>query len=303
MRFRAGETLAEAVDRVVGEQFEIALTIAASPPDLLSVSVHETRKSTKRLRAVLRLLRGTISMETFRSANTMLRLIAAELGAVRDSWVMAQLLHRLLPSDDPSGEVEELIGRLQNRYRAESESLLDNEAQMQSIVDQLGQVRSSTPRWTLLAGDASSRLPHEFGSIAAGLRRVYRRGRKGMHIVIDSPSDTLLHVWRKRAKYLRHQIEALNVIDPEQLTPLEADLERLSDLLGDDHDLALLLNRLREDRALTRDLVLDDVLESIIATRSDLQADSIALGRSVYADPSADFIARLEKAWGETPTF
>ena len=34
-----------------------------------------------------------------------------------------------------------------------------------------------------------------------------------MRIVADSPTDTLLHVWRKRAKYLRHQIEALNVLE------------------------------------------------------------------------------------------
>ena len=40
--------------------------------------------------------------------------------------------------------------------------------------------------------------------------------------VTVSATDTLLHVWRKRTKYLRHQIEALNVLDPEGLLAVDA---------------------------------------------------------------------------------
>ena len=124
-----------------------------------------------------------------------------------------------------------------------------------------------------------------------------------MRIVADSPTDTLLHVWRKRAKYLRHQIEALNVIEPAMLLPLEVDLERLTDLLGDDHDLAVLLHRIDADQGLSRDLELGSVIEAIAASRHELQRESLELGRALFEDPAAEFVARLEAVWGDAATF
>ena len=228
MRFEPGETLAQAIDRVVDEQFDVALAITTTPSEQQAMAVHSTRKALKRLRAMLRLVRDTISHDCYHTDNQVLKLVAAELGAVRDTWVMAEVLHRLLPTDpslQPSVNV--LISRLEDRYRTESLALLENEAHMVSIVEQLENARERGKRWSIRAGEVDVPLPHEFSSIAPGLQRVYKRGRRGMRIVADSPTDTLLHVWRKRAKYLRHQIEALNVLDPVTMLRYELELDRL----------------------------------------------------------------------------
>jgi len=304
LRFLAGETLAEALTRVIENQFVIALQITQTPSEEQPLAVHATRKALKRLRAMLRLVRDTISHDCYHTDNQVLKLVAAELSAVRDSWVMAQILERLLPHDPMThGAVTTLIDRLQDRYRMESAALLENEAHMTSIAEQLEAARRRSSRWTILAGEADTPLPHSHESIAPGLQRVYKRGRRGMRIVTDSPTDTLLHVWRKRAKYLRHQVEALNVLDPDTLLGYELQLEKLTDLLGDDHDLAVLLGRFNGDAALIADIDIYPVMEAIWRKRHELQAESIELGRTFFEHPSTDFIAYIEKVWSKGDMF
>ncbi|MCP4967905.1 MAG: CHAD domain-containing protein [bacterium] len=304
VRFRTGETLAEAINRVVQEQFAITLAVMTTQPDKRAAAVHGTRKAVKRLRAMLRLVRDSISLDCYHTDNAMLKLIAAELGPVRDTWVMADVLDRLLPHNpETSSTVLNLISRLQERYIAESKALLENKAQMKAIVEQLEHVRDHSYHWTIVSGEHDKPIAHEFASIEFGIQRVYKRGRRGMRIVADSPTDTLLHVWRKRAKYLRHQVEALNVLDPVHMQELESELEQLTDLLGDDHDLAVLVARFNNDPALVDGLELEGILEAIGRKRHDLQAEAIVIGRKLFEDPSTDFIAYLRGIWDDGSNF
>lgn len=289
---------------MIGAQFEFALAVATCAPDEQASAVHETRKAIKRLRAMLRLVRDSISLDCYHTDNAALKLIAAELGAVRDSWVMAQILDRLLPHDhDLADSVTTLVDRLQDRYKAESAAVLDNAAHMASIVDQLEKARDRAKKWTIIAGEQSVPLPHTFATVEPGMQRVYKRGRRGMRIVTDSPTDTLLHVWRKRAKYLRHQVEALNVLDPPELGEMEIELEQLTDLLGDDHDLAVLLARIKNDPHLTDGIATDPIVEAICDKRCELQDQAIKLGRHRFEDHSSIFLAYIERIWGDAETF
>jgi CHAD domain-containing protein len=124
-----------------------------------------------------------------------------------------------------------------------------------------------------------------------------------MRIVTDSPTDTLLHVWRKRAKYLRHQVEALNVLDPAHLLKLEVELEQLTDLLGDDHDLAVLLARFNNDQALVEDVDMEAVIDFLNRERRQLQDDAIDIGSRIFEHHSSIFLADLEDVWGDRDSF
>lgn len=304
LRFLRGESISRGLNRVVNLQFDLALTLGNAASHELAEAVHGTRKATKRLRAMLRLVRDNLSEETYYTNNATLRLVAAELGSVRDSWVMASSLDRLvLTQSGDAGTVEILRERLEARYESKSRTLLENGALLASIIEQLDLVRVRSSQWTVQAGGDRSELPHEFSSIATGLGRVYRRSRRAMHIVNESPTDTLLHAWRKRAKYLRHQVEALNVLDPVGLEATEARLERLTDLLGEDHDLAVMGTRLNNDGLLTRGLDVEAILDAIGAIRFQLQSEAVSLGRPLFADPPSEFVAHFEQLWGEGKTF
>lgn len=302
VRFRRGETLSEALGRVTIEQFDIALGIAqATGPDR-AVAVHSTRKAIKRLRAMLRLVRDRIPADRYHTDNQVLKLVGAELSSIRDSWVMAVTLAGLLPEDHDQS-VSTLARRLEARYEVKAAVLLDNEPHMASIVEQLENAKKRSRQWTILADDGDTPLPHAFATIAPGLERVYRRGRRAMRSVLASPTDTLLHNWRKRAKYLRHQIEALNVLDPTGLAAVEARFEDLTDLLGEDHDLAVLWHRLTDDRRLGDGINVELVLEAVGNRRHELQHRAIELGTDLYAAPTETFLRSLEARWEKGPTF
>jgi CHAD domain-containing protein len=69
---------------------------------------------------------------------------------------------------------------------------------------------------------------------------VYRRAGDAHEEAIADPTVEKLHEWRKQAKYLRYQLEILTPIWPERMEELAREADRIGDLLGDDHDLAVL---------------------------------------------------------------
>ncbi len=303
MRFQRGESIAAAINRVTTEQFDLALRIATASADERALAVHSTRKAIKRLRSMLRLVRGAIPEKRYDPDNQMLKLIGAELGSIRDAWVMAETLSRLLSEDPATADpTAPLIARLQTLYRAESQAVLGNDAHMGSIIEQLENIRTRSALWTVLA-DGDTAISHSFNTIAPGLERVYKRGRRGMQNAVASPTNTLLHNWRKRAKYLRHQIEALNLLDPVEMSLQEGRLEMLTDLLGDDHDLAVLTHRLDADRTLTADLDIEHLEHAIAARRRRLQAQAIELGSVIYSPTAGDFLEHVQSMWRDGKTF
>jgi CHAD domain-containing protein len=86
-------------------------------------------------------------------------------------------------------------------------------------------------------------------------RRTRRRARKAMKAAAKSGAAGDFHTWRKRAKELWYQSEALANLD-EEIEEAREPAEKLSDLLGDEHDLTITLDALdglsRDDRARLR---------------------------------------------------
>ena len=84
------------------------------------------------------------------------------------------------------------------------------------------------------------------------LRRFYAAGRAAARRARRQPTIENLHEWRKRVKDLWYQERLMQTAWVELAEFRTAQAHRLSDLLGDDHDLALLLELLREERGAAR---------------------------------------------------
>ncbi|NIS31706.1 MAG: CHAD domain-containing protein, partial [Actinobacteria bacterium] len=80
----------------------------------------------------------------------------------------------------------------------------------------------------------------DFAAIAPGIARVYRRGHRAHRRARETRDVHDLHEWRKRVKYLRHQMEALQPLQPTLLGAQATLLDELGELLGIDHDHAVL---------------------------------------------------------------
>jgi CHAD domain-containing protein len=97
-------------------------------------------------------------------------------------------------------------------------------------------------------------------------QRTCRRTRKAMKAAAKSGGASDFHAWRKRAKELWYQSEALAKLD-ESIEEVCQPAEKLSDLLGDEHDLTITLEAVdglsRGDRARLR-VVREETRESAL---------------------------------------
>jgi CHAD domain-containing protein len=122
--------------------------------------------------------------------------------------------------------------------------------------------------------------------LLAGLRRIYRQGRAGHRRVLDAPTTENLHAWRKRVKDLRYGSELLGDADAKRLRQVRRRARTLSELLGDDHDLAVLAEMAGD---------CPSILAAIENDRARLQSKARKLGKKLYARPPRRFVRRAQR--------
>ena len=95
-RLKTGEGIAAGVRRIAREELESALCeIAAATPTNEAAAVHAARKSIKKTRALLRLIRDEIGREIFKEENRCLAGVARGFAGPRDVRVELQLVEKL----------------------------------------------------------------------------------------------------------------------------------------------------------------------------------------------------------------
>ena len=278
-RLEQDEPLGEGVRRVAIGRIDHALGALRGEAELSSEqAVHEARKDLKKLRSLLRLVRAAIGEKTYRRELTCFGDAAAELAGARDSDVMLATLGGLELPAEVDGPLRQALEA--HRLRTGAAGGASGAA-----VEILAAARERAGAWTL-SGES-------FDALAPGLERMYRRGRRELRAARAQPSVEGLHEWRKRVKDLWYHHTLLRVVWPPVMKAVGDEAHELSDLLGDDHDLAMLLGWAREHAEAPAELV-----EAVESRRDALQADAFALGARLYADKPRAFLRRLERCWG-----
>ena len=230
--------------------------------------MHDARKSFKRLRAVVRLTRDQLDDETRQRENATFRDAGRELSGARDARVLVDTLDKL---------DAEAFGGLRAALVADYEQATQagdgpDEAAVRSAVDE-ARVRVQT--WPL-NGEGPAAL-------ASGLERIQKRGRRAYKAAAKDPSTEHLHDLRKRTKDLWHAAQILRPAAPKRLKLLANDAHELSDLLGDDHDLATLSEAV-DRHATTLTSEEREQLDALIADRrKQLQRRALRCAKKVFA--------------------
>lgn len=276
----------DALRAVLVERLEHAHdALRDADPSTAAEAVHGARKDIKKARALLRLARPGLPEATYRSENEALRNIARSLTAAREADVMAETLELVV--ERLVGRVPELeIDALRVRVAEIAASLRPSQASScgavaDENVDGLGQAAARARTLDLDRCDTAT--------LVAGSVRAYARGVKALAIARDKTTADHLHEWRKRAKDLWYHQRLLRDAWPELFKAQADAADRLTKLLGDDHDLAQLAEHLPDEPA---------VLEAITELRTELQADAFTLGRHLYAEKPKAFGRRLARYLG-----
>lgn len=241
-RFRLDpdETAAQGIKRVVAGQLDNTLALlkgegAESP----GKAVHDARKALKRSRAALRLGRDVVGRERYRQENSALRDAGRDLSDQRDSQVLLQTLESLGPPEAFAG-FHDALSRSAAGTQHHGE---DGEHGTRAAIRELEQARSRLEAWSGAGTGGPEQLSQAF-------ERIYRRGRRALRAATREPSVENLHELRKRSKDLWHAAQLLQTSCPGRSRALARRAHALSDLLGDEHDLAILHERSRTDPAL-----------------------------------------------------
>ena len=287
-RFESNEPLPAALKRVATEQVNGMIRALRDRSDV-DLAVHETRKALKRVRAVLRLVRDEIGEERYRQENKSYRDVGRALSGFRDGRVAATAAERLAASDRDDATLRRGAERLEI---ARSEPPGDF---TEALAGQLTIDRRRIAGWPIVRD--------EFAMIGPGLERAYGRGRRAHRGCEREPAERALHEWRKRVKDLGYAIQLLAPARPETLNRLADDLRELWTLLGDDHDLAVLMEVSRADPRLTGE-ELRAVEKAVVSWRTDHRTGIWPLAARICEEPPDLFVRRIEgywKAWRADP--
>jgi CHAD domain-containing protein len=277
LRLNSDEHIAAGVRRIARGQLAVAHEGLDGHGDV-GEGVHEARKSLKRVRAVVRLARDHLGDEVYRHENRLFRDTGRVLSGARDAEVLSEtlddLVHRCRDEIDDAA-----FAGLREVLVADAKAAGARIAGAATVVDavrgNLDSARERVETWPL-PEDADAE------ALAPGFERIYRRGRRARKAAGRDGGDEQLHELRKRAKDLWHAAQILRPVAPKAMKRLGRRAHRLSDLLGDDHDLAVLLEAARTGTAALRPGELELLTQLVERRRKGLQREALARAKRLY---------------------
>lgn len=280
----AGETLAEGLKRVLIGEIVTAREALADPAIPREEAIHRVRRRLKRARSIFYVV------EEVPGANREARAIQA-----RDT---ARLLAGVREADVAAVEARRILARTEGRDVAAAGLLVERlETERAEAHRRLPPLEKVAERLRASEADARS-LPDRFEAgrlLAEALLGCYRRGRRDWRELGDGFTVETLHDWRKRVKQRRHLSALVPVETSVTSRSIQHDLEDLGEILGEEHDLAILQDRLETDDRLLRVREGRAAIVDLVARRRrKLTKKALELGEELYGTRSGGFGTALD---------
>jgi CHAD domain-containing protein len=252
----------------------------------LRVVLHGVRVDLKKSRSLLRLMRPALSVELYGREMDALRQSARAISAARDADVLPATMRRLRAryfGYVSQGTYDVLKERLaQGVHEGAAQAALAGQIEL------LREARQRVDAWSL--------RELRWADILDEFRCTYQRGRKAFGRAQRQPSVENLHEWRKRTKDLQYQLRLLRAAWPTVLAAYVQQAHRLADLLGDDHDLAVLISVISDSAEAAGQVpTADSVIELAERRRLELQTKAWLLGQRLYGESPKELRRRMKR--------
>lgn len=283
----SGDDVPASVRRCAREQLDGAVAQLERAGDDPVDAVHEARKHLKKARALLRLVRSALGTKAYRQENGALRDAGLALSGTRDADVLVETVDELAERDAGRLPADTFV-QLREALAAEAVGARGGGLpERTAVLAALRAAATGVDDWPLDGAD--------WNDVLEGIVRAYARGREAFAVARADPTSDHLHAWRKRAKDLWYHERLLRDVWPALLAAQAEEAHVLTELLGDDHDLAVLRERLDADAPLTPSVDADrpELRALVEERRAELQQSATRLGRRLYAEPPKAFARRL----------
>jgi CHAD domain-containing protein len=276
------ETLPRGLKRIARDEIAAAIAqLGEKDASKRDFSIHEARKSIKKLRGLMRMLApvpGTAAQEDIAALGALGR----SLSGLRDAAALVEAVD-LLGRHAREARVHEQLADLRRALQKRSRETIersDIQVILEAAIIGLRQVKRHLPAW---------RMENSFDAIAPGLRNSYRRGKKALRLVRAEGTAENFHGLRKRVKDRWYQVRILEGVWPHPGRSREKDLRELQEDLGDDHNLDVLRAFIPADSCA--------LLELLEATQRHLREKSVAVADDLYDCDADSYVQDLRSLW------
>ena len=287
---RPGHPLAAELLRVVHE--EIGAALAAIDDIRLPVAerAHRGRVACKKIRAILRLVRSQHPGRCTR-ADVFLRTSARQISALREAGAVRCTFDNLLRHSRKAadGKVAREVRRvIMNTDHSDPRAGAATRRPLARFKARMIRLSAEFAKWELDDGG--------FEAIADGLADTYRQACHACaRLSADSPAG--FHVWRKRAKAHGYHLRLLRLAWPTVMNRWEKAADELGECLGNEHDLAVLQDRIRQRRRTAAVAGVAALFDAIERERFTLRTKALSLGAWLFAERSSAMRRRLSRWW------
>ncbi len=251
------ESTAEGAARIASSLLDAIAERLADGQLLSDIDIHEIRKTCKRLRALLRLLRPNLTAHEFQENDRKTRRLAIRLGPARDQAVMLATIDRLtqhyaaMLASDVFGPSREWLLQQQNSSEVHVAA--------HTLRSSLEDLRTS-----IIALDLQS-VSNK--TLLAGVVECYRLARKALRQVEQQPDNDAVHALRRHTKHLFNQLTMIADLDSAGIVALIDLSHSVEEALGQVHDLSVLTTAITGAATLRRDTLRHEILGSLLESR------------------------------------
>jgi CHAD domain-containing protein len=281
------DTVEDGVRKIAIELIDEAIETASGKGNRQE-AVHSLRKTCKKLRGLIRLVRPVF--EGYQRENAAFREAGRGLSRLRDAMVLVETYDSLLDAFDEQVD-RRRFAPIRRRLTLQCKELARHteiRSRLTATLDAMKAARKRVRHWHL-ARDG-------FEAIEPGFAKSYKGARRAMAAASEETTAEAVHEWRKRVKDHWYHSRLLSPVWPKVMKAYRSDADDLGELLGQHHDLEIFRRRLAEDeRADTADL---KVLTALVKRRQDILADdAFSIGARLFAEPAKVATGRWKSYW------
>ncbi len=234
--FASGEALDRAFCRVMRRQLRSAGR-ALSSEEAPALAVHRARRCLKRSRALIALLEPAFRKNRWAKEAKALKRAGQQLSGARDEQAKLDALDKLAMRN--RGKIGattiNMLRKTIEARRAKRERAVARE-HTSDLARDFDRLAKRFGRKRLERFDGSALLD--------GIAETYRCGRRAMRRAYESGHDEDFHAWRREVQTHWRHMQLIEACAATEARPRADAAKALSGLLGEDHDLWLLLSDL-----------------------------------------------------------
>jgi CHAD domain-containing protein len=259
----------------------------------LEESVHTIRKTLKKIRAILVLIRDEIGYSSYLREKSIYQNIAKQLAEYRNLDVfydLARDLDQKFRQELCYSCLTQLIRQIRARKEEDLNKLKTNEAYITSLKRQLTIAKLNIEKISL--------EDNSFSALLNGLKNSYKKSRNLLKRVSNTLSEDHVHPLRKALKNLDYQIRCIINVNPLICKAYSKSVDSVCTLLGEFHDYAEFKTFYTQAKARGLSRSNRNILNKLI---DDLAGEKLtaALPQAKLAliEKPTDFINRISRYW------